>query len=452
MEELRAGKIPGGLISLELETGASESAVRGSLDSVAEIEVASVVAQESTRQPRKRPIGPPQPPPTGPEAAKTIRIRTELLDFFLDTVGELILATAQIREIGKGVPLAVQPALEEGVDRLHGLVKDLHEKVMTARMTPLSTLTDRLPRPVRDIARRRGKDVDLAVSGAEVELDRTIVESLSDPLLHILRNCIDHGIESKEERALAKKRERGSVEISVRRDRDRVVLEIEDDGRGMDAEKLRWSALERGFLTQQAASQLSDKEALMLACLPGVSTAQDVSDISGRGVGMDAVKRAVEEVGGTLEIDSERGRGTRFSLKLPLTVSVVNLMLVGIGQEIVGVPVAKVLSALEVDSNALSRKGDGGLLRHNRAVLPVRHLSNLLGMPSPEHNGARPYLVMEAESGKVALAVDKLLGQEEVVLKTLSPPLDLIPGLFGVTILGTGRPVFILDVPKLLIT
>jgi len=452
MEELRAGKISEGLISLELETGSSESSVWGSLDSVAEIEIASVVALESTRQPRKRPIGHPQSPPTGQEAAKTIRIRTELLDYFLDTVGELILATAQVREIGKGVPLALRPALEEGVDRLHGLVKDLHEKVMSARMTPLSTLTDRLPRPARDIARRRGKDVDLAVAGAEVELDRTIVESLSDPVLHILRNCIDHGIESKEERALAKKSERGNVQISVRRDRDRVILEIEDDGRGMDAEKLRTAAIERGFLTQQAASRLSHKETFMLSCLPGVSTAKDVSDISGRGVGMDAVKRAVEEVGGTLEIDSERGRGTRFSLQLPLTVSVVNLMLVGIGEEIVGVPVAKVLSALEVDSNALSKKGDGALLRHSRAVLPVRHLSDLLGIPGAEHAGARPYLVMEAESGKVALAVDKLLGQEEVVLKTLSRPLDLIPGLSGVTILGTGRPVFILDVPRLLVT
>jgi two-component system chemotaxis sensor kinase CheA len=452
MEELKGGKIPEGQISLELETSSSEAAVRASLQSVSEIEIASMMALETTRNAKKRPIGDAQPPPGPSEAPKTIRIRTELLDYFLDTVGELILATAQIREIGKGVPLAARPLLEEGVDRLHGLVKDLHEKVMSARMTPLSTLTDRLPRPTRDIAHRRGKEVDLVVTGAEVELDRTIVESLSEPVLHILRNCIDHGIESHDDRALAKKAANGRVQISVRRERDRVVLEIEDDGRGMDAEKLRTAAVARGFLTQEAASHLSDREAFMLACLPGVSTAQDVSDISGRGVGMDAVKRAVEEVGGALEIDSERGRGTRFSLRLPLSVSVLNLMLVGIGEEIVGVPVAKVLSALEADSSALSKQGEGALLRHSRAVLPVRHLSQLLGIEGAEHAGVRPYLVMETDSGKVALAVDRLLGQQEVVLKTLSRPLDLIPGLAGVTILGTGRPVFILDVPRLLVT
>lgn len=452
MEEIRQGRIPGGAFSLELETAAGEGDVRSALENVPELEDMSVIALEGMvahlPEPARAAEQAPAPPPKDP--VKMVRIRTEMLDYFLDTVGELILATSQIRETGKTLPTQLRPRLEEGVDRLHGLVKDLHDKVMSARMTPLSTLTERLPRPARDIARKRGREVDLVVTGAEVELDRTIVESLSDPVLHIVRNCIDHGIESPEERSLAGKGASGRILIDVRRARDRVVVQIEDDGRGMDEDKLRTAAVERGFLTREAVQRLSDKEVFLLSCLPGLSTAQGVSDISGRGVGMDAVKRALEEVGGTLEIDSKRGRGTRFTLHLPLTVSVVNLMLVGVGEEIVGVPVVKVLSALELDSDALTSGAEGTLLPHSRALLPVRELSEVLGLPVSPRAGVRPYLVMEAESGKVALAVDKLLGQEEVVLKALSRPLDLIPGLSGVTILGTGRPVFILDVPRLL--
>jgi len=188
----------------------------------------------------------------------------------------------------------------------------------------------------------------------------------------------------------------------------------------------------------------------MLACLPGVSTATDVSDISGRGVGMDAVKRAVENVGGTLEIESERGRGTRFTLRLPLTVAVVNLLLVQAGAEIVGLPIGKVLAVLEADHESLSRSRETPLISHGTALLPVHVLAELLQVPPSPRTGVRPYLVMEAETGKVALAVDRLLGQEEVVLKALSRPLDLVAGLSGVTILGSGRPIFILDVPRLL--
>jgi two-component system chemotaxis sensor kinase CheA len=317
-------------------------------------------------------------------------------------------------------------------------------------MTPLSTVTDRLPRTVRDIARRREREVELVVTGAEVELDRTILENLSEPILHLLRNCIDHGIESAAERAAAGKTGIGRVSISVRRERDRVALEIEDNGRGMDPQKLRQSAMDKGLLSLEVAGRLSDKEALALCFLPGVSTARDVSDISGRGVGMDAVKRALEEVGGTMEIHSEQGVGTRFTLHLPLTVSVVNLMLVGVGREIVGFPVTKVLSALELDSREISKNGDGSLLSHSQGLLPVHVLSELLGFPAAETRSSRPYIVIEGDRGKVALAVDRLLGQEEAVLKTLTRPLDLVPGVSGVTILGTGRPVFILDVPRLL--
>ncbi|MDC0713029.1 chemotaxis protein CheA [Stigmatella sp. ncwal1] len=452
LEDLKAGRVPDGLIQCELETTAGEAGIQTALKNVSEVEVVSI-------QPSAPPAPiAPVPVPSASEGARvvgestsrTVRVRTELLDYFLDTVGELMLATARLREVGKVLPENARPALEEGVYRLHALVKDLHDKVMSARMTPLSLITDRLPRAARDIARKRGREVDLVVTGAEIELDRAILDELADPMLHLLRNCIDHGLESPEDRVAVGKEARGRVQVTVRRMRDRVVIEIEDDGRGMDPEKLKAAALARGVITAEAAARMSEREAFLLSCLPGVSTAKDVSEISGRGVGMDAVKRVVENTGGTLEIGSEKGVGTRFTLRLPLTVAVIHLLLVEVGDEVFGLPIAKVLGATEADGDALSRSRETALLPHGNTLLPVHALDALLGIPESSHRGIRPFVVMEVDTGKVALAVDRLLGQEEAVLKPLSKPLDLLPGLSGVTILGSGRPVFILDVPRLL--
>ncbi len=450
LEDLKAGRIPEGLIQVELETAEGEEGIRKALRNVADVELVSLKpavvtpAAAVSAGPAEAARG------AGDAATRTVRVRTELLDYFLDTVGELLLATARLRELGKVLPENSRPPIEEGVYRLHTLVKDLHDKVMSARMTPLSLITDRLPRAARDIARRKEREVDLVVTGAEIELDRAILDELADPLLHLLRNCIDHGLEPPQERAAAGKGPRGRVLVSVRRERDRVVVEMEDDGRGMDASKLKSAALARGSITAEAAARMTDREAFLLACLPGVSTARDVSEISGRGVGMDAVKRVVENVGGTLEIESELGRGTRFILRLPLTVAVVQLLLVAVGEEVFGLPIAKVVGALEADGETLYRSRETPLLPHGGGLLPVYALDALVGIAAPRREGFRPYVVMEADAGRVALAVDRLVGQEEAVLKPLSRPLDLLPGLSGVTILGSGRPVFILDVPRLL--
>jgi two-component system chemotaxis sensor kinase CheA len=451
LEELKAGRMPDGLVSLEIETSQGEAGVRGALANVPEVDVVSLKEVAPNAHAASTPAAPAEANrAVVHESQRTVRVRIELLDYFLDTVGELLLATARIREVTKVLPQNARPLLEEGVDRLHGLVKDLHDKVMSARMTPLAVIMDRLPRVARDIARRRGREVDLVITGAEIELDRAIIDELSDPLLHLIRNCIDHGIESAEERLAARKGLRGRVLISVRRQRDRVVLEMEDDGRGMDPAKLKIAALQRGLITEETANRISDREALLLACLPGVSTAGAISEISGRGVGMDAVKRTVENLGGTLEIESEKGRGTRFTLRLPLTVAVVNLLLVQVGEEVFGLPIAKVLGASEVEESSLSRSREQAMLPWGTGLVPVYGLSDLLAVPAPGRIGPRPYVVMEGDAGRLALGVDRLLGQEEVVLKTLSRPLDLVPGLSGVTILGSGRPVFILDVPRLL--
>ena len=445
LEDLRAGAIPDGRVALVLETDGGLEAVRSALALVPEVELISAEPLAAQPAPEPQPAAPPSSEP-----ARTVRVRTELLDDFLEMAGELLLATARLRDIGRRFPEHERPALDEGVDRLHALVKDLHGKVMGARMTPVAVVTDQLPRAARDLARKRGKDVEVTVTGAEIEIDRAILDAIAEPLLHILRNAIDHGIEEPSGRASAGKPARGRLRIAVRRTRERVVVEVDDDGRGMDPEKLRAAAVARGKLTPEAAARLSPREALMLACLPGVSTATDVDDISGRGVGMDAVKRSVESLGGALELESQAGRGTRVTLRLPLTVAVVQLLLVRCGGEVLGLPITKVLGAVELPDASLQRSPSVNLITYGAQLVPAHDLARLLELPAPQSRGVRPWVVMESEDGTVALGVEALLGQEEAVLKALSRPLDRVSGLAGVTILGNGRPVFILDVPRLL--
>lgn len=450
LDDVKAGRVPQGSITLELESDQSEDVIARTMRTVADIELESIGLVV-----RALPAAPPNPEAepgrvVGQEPARMIRVRTEVMDQFLDQAGELLLATSRVRELSRGMPEALRPPLDEAVDRLHVLVKGLHDKVMQARMTPIAVITDRLPRAARDIARRRSRDVELVITGEDIELDRAIVDELSDPVLHLLRNAIDHGLETPEERKAAGKPAKGKVTIAVRRQRDRVVFELSDDGRGVDVERVKALAVERGLLTADHVRALTERETLMLICLPGFSTSTDVTDISGRGVGMDAVRRAVEQVGGTLDIETRRGKGTTFKLSLPLTVAVVNLLLVGVGGEVYGLPIGKVSAVVESHRARLPMSQNAPVLQFGQSVLPVHELSALLEIPSvTAPAAASPFVVVDGDDGRLALAVDALLGQEEVVLKGLARPLDLVPGLAGVTILGNGQPVFILDVARL---
>ena len=455
LDEVKSGKMPGNTFSVELESTEPEAVVQKTVSQVADVELVSLTRvttpPPTPSAPTEEKAAEADPRVVGQEPSRTIRVRTELLDEFLDLAGELLLATAGVREVGRSLHEELRGQLNESVDRLHGLVRGLHDKVMEARMTPVSVITDRLPRAARDIARRRGREIELIISGSEVLLDRAIVDELNDPVLHLLRNAIDHGVEPPEERRMRGKPPRGTVKLSVRRASDRVLFEVEDDGRGMDVERLKAIAVERGLITADQARDLSEKEALLLSAAPGLSTASSVTDISGRGVGMDAVKRAVEAVGGTLEISSRRGQGTTFRLSLPLTVAMVNLLLVAVGDDVYGLPIAKVAGVVETSRAALSRSQDVPVLQFGASVVPARELAAVLEVPGRPHDVTvpSPFVVVDTDEGRVALAVDALLGQEEVVLKALARPLDQVRGLAGVTVLGSGRPVFILDVTRL---
>jgi two-component system chemotaxis sensor kinase CheA len=450
VDELKAGRLPGKRLTVHLETAEPLERLERALSQISDL--GPVHLREAEEPAAAPPAAAPASSPTGAppaETSRTVRVRTEILDGFVDAVGELLLATARIREIGRALPAPHRPPLDEGVDRLHAIVKELHDKVMAVRMTPLATITERLPRAARDVARRLGRQVEVEIRGAEVELDRAILEELADPLLHVLRNAVDHGIEPPHLRLLAGKSATGHITVTARRDRDRVVLELADDGKGMDPARLREAAVTRGDLSADEAAALSEREALLLACLPGVSTAEQVTDVSGRGVGLDAVKRTVEAVGGALEIESALGAGTRILLRLPLTVAVQPVLLVGVGDEVVGLPISKVHGAARVSYGALDRSRGGPILPYDGELVPVYDLAVLLGFP-PTGQDERAVVVAEGSDGRIGLAVDALLGQQEAVLKPLGSPLGAVSGLSAVTVLGTGRPVFILDVPRLL--
>ncbi|HSM91544.1 MAG TPA: chemotaxis protein CheA, partial [Anaeromyxobacteraceae bacterium] len=452
VDELKAGRIPGKRLVVTLQSAEPLPAIERALGQISDLAAVAVAEGEADRA---APAAPPPPPPreAAPpaEGPRTVRVKTDLLDYFLDTVGELILATARIREVGRTLPAPVRPALEDGVDRLHAVVKDLHDKVMTVRMTPLSTVTERLPRSARDVARKVGKVVEVEVTGAEIEIDRAILEELGDPLTHLIRNAVDHGIEPPHLRQLAGKPPSGRVALHAKRERDRVILEILDDGRGMEPAKLRRAAVARGALSEAQAAALSDREALQLACLPGLSTADAVTDLSGRGVGLDVVKRTVESLGGTLEIDSVPGAGCRFTFRLPLTVAVQPVLLVRVGDEVLGLPIAKVHGAAQVAVGRLDRTRGEPVFSWGGELVPVRDLGRLLGFEADLQREERAVVVAEGgDAGRVGLAVDGLLGQQEAVLKPLAAPLDAVHGLSAVTVLGNGRPVFILDVSRLL--
>jgi two-component system chemotaxis sensor kinase CheA len=447
VDELRAGRIPGKKLAVLLDTAETLQAIERALAQISDLAGVVLREAEAERAPAPAPAAAGREPAEG---RRTVRVRTEILDGFLDTVGELILATARIRELGRALPPAARPPLDEGVDRLHAIVKDLHDKVMRVRMTPLSLVTEQLPRAARDVARRLGKQVEVEIRGAEIELDRAILEELSDPVLHVLRNAVDHGIEAPHLRLLAGKPATGTISVSARRERDRVILDVADDGKGMDPERLRAAAVARGALRAEQAAELPDREALLLACLPGVSTAETVTDVSGRGVGLDAVKRTVEGVGGALEIDSAPGRGSRVTFRLPLTVAVQPVLLVRVGEEVLGVPIAKVHGAAQVTLSRLERSQGTPVIPHEGALVPVHDLARLLGFPGAAGDERAIVIADGGDPGRVGLAVDALLGQHEAVLKPLGEPLENVPGLSAVTVLGNGRPVFILDVARLL--
>ena len=376
----------------------------------------------------------------------TVRVRAQALDQLLDQAAEVLHGIARLREAARHLPENTTAPFEAEIDRLRRMARDLHGRVMNARLTPFSSLTERLPRAIRDLAHRLGKEVELEVQGGEVELDRTVIEALGDPLTHLVRNAVDHGLETGAERVAKGKSVRGLLVLSARRERDKVLVEVSDDGAGFDAERLRRRAIDMGVIQDDKLSEINEQQSYELAFLPGLSTRAEATDLSGRGVGLDAVKSAVEGLGGKIALRSAPGKGSRFTLELPLSVSMANLLLVQVGGELYGLPMGRIVATTEYD---LSARGGEGFEARSLAVMGqlVRaySLAKLFGLPSLSPPGPRPFAVLEVDGITFALSVDRLVGQEEAVLKPLFPPIDRIKGLAGTTVLGNGRPLLVLD-------
>ncbi len=393
------------------------------------------------------------PKVAAPEAAapRTVRVRTELLDELIDSVGEILLARARLRTMAARLD---DGDLRDLADEFTRLAQGLHDRVLSARMTPVSILTDRLPRVVRDLAKKRGKDVAFTIEGGNIELDRAMLDELHDVVLHLVRNAVDHAHEGPQQRTAAGRNPVMALTLTASRDRDHVLIELQDDGKGMDPQKLRESGVDKGLLTPEAARALTDQQALELICKPGFSTAEEVSDTSGRGVGMDVVRNTVEHLGGQLLIESVLGQGTTFTLRLPLTVAIIRVLLVGAGPSdaVYALPLHRVEGAVDfVPSKTLKSHGEN-MYPLGDILAPLHDLGALLGWDTPAFAPGGTVVVLEQAFRPLAVRVERILGQAEVVVKPLGPPLGQVAYLAGAALLADGRPAYILDVAKLTAT
>jgi two-component system chemotaxis sensor kinase CheA len=406
-----------------------------------------------------RPESATQPPVSAPEPSvapsrlgsgalrgpqPTVRVQAGVLDRFLSTVGEVILCTSQVRTAASA-GLAEGGRFDEGLDRMERVVGELQRRALDLRTTPLLRIVEPLPRVAREIARREEKQIEVEIAGAELELDRSILDRLSDPLVHLVRNAVDHGIESPGERVAQGKPEVGRIAIGARRDKGHVCIEVRDDGAGIDLERLRARAVESGFLHRDLAADLTPAQIAALVFQPGLSTAEAVTEISGRGVGMDAVRTTVEALGGTVEIETQRGRGTTTRLRVPVTAAVQRVLLISVGGETVALPIAKIERILELPESAIERSGSDAFATLDDELVPVLDLARHLGLAPMPSQGLQSLVLTEVRGERVALGAARVEGQQQIYVKPVPELLAGVKALAGFTILGDGRPVFLLD-------
>jgi len=457
VEEIKAGKYAGHVTVWM--GGVKKELIQGTLQSLAEMGQISVSEPHSGQaEPQEAPdviprqhddvvAQPRKDTGTTASSAKTVRISTALLDTFINLVGELIVTKSRLNDLLTG---SGSRDVDQVLTRVDHLVSGLHSEVMKVRMMPLETVTQRLPRVVRDLARKRKKKVSLEIIGADIELDRAILEELGDPLIHILRNAVDHGLEEARERVAAGKDETGRIVLRAFRERDMVYVEIIDDGKGMDLGAIKAKAIEKGVISRDQARIISDEETVMLVCRPGFSTAKEVTDVSGRGVGMDVVQSTVDGLGGSLSIESQSGEGTTFTLRLPLTVAIVKMLLISLLDHVFAIPITRVARTIRVASEELNESQGRHYLTIDEELISVFDLGELLKIEGRKEG--RPVfnvVLVEATNRTVGLVVDSVVGQVDIVVKPLCYPIQYLKRFSGMTVLGDGRIVPILDLGNL---
>jgi two-component system chemotaxis sensor kinase CheA len=385
----------------------------------------------------------------GSPESSTLRVSVDKVDQLINLVGELVITQAMLAQNSKGLDSGVHQQLSSGLADLERNTRDLQEAVMSIRMIPMSLVFNRFPRMLRDLASRLGKKVELVQVGEATELDKGLVEKITDPLTHLVRNSCDHGIELPAERLAKGKPEHGTIMLIASHQGGSIVIEVRDDGKGLDRGKLLKKARERGL---DVSDNMTDAEAYNLIFAPGFSTADAVTDVSGRGVGMDVVKKNITALGGTVEIDSAEGHGMTVRVRLPLTLAIMDGMSVGVGDEVYILPLNSVVESFQVKPGLVRTIGGSGRVVEVRdEYMPVLDLEALFGVPRFDL-GRSPEImvVVEAEGGRVALLVDELLGQQQVVVKNLESNYRKVDDVSGATIMGDGRVALILDIGALI--
>jgi len=380
--------------------------------------------------------------------SSTLRVSVEKVDQLINLVGELVITQAMLAQNSKSVDLALHQQMAAGLADLERNTRDLQESVMSIRMIPMSVVFNRFPRMLRDLAAKLGKKVEFITHGEATELDKGLVEKITDPLTHLVRNSCDHGIELPAERVAKGKPEQGSITLSASHQGGSIVIEVRDDGKGLSRAKLIAKAREKGI---DAPDSMSDQDAWNLIFAPGFSTAEVVTDVSGRGVGMDVVKKNITALGGTVEIDSAEGYGMSVKVRLPLTLAIMDGMSIGVGEECYILPLSSVIESFQVTPDMIKTIGHSGRVVEVRdEYMPVLELERIFSVPRFDfENASGIMVVVEAEGGRVALLVDELLGQQQVVVKNLEANYRRVDDVSGATIMGDGRVALILDIGAL---
>ncbi len=386
-------------------------------------------------------------------AVQSIRVSIERLDNLQNLVGELVINKIRLSQISKQYNLK---DLKEALAHFDRVTNELQDEVTEVRMVPMEHIFNRFPRMVRDLAKDNGKELDLVMEGKDIELDRTVLDEINDPLVHLLRNAVDHGIETPDQRLRSGKSQRGLIRLAASREKNHVIIKVQDDGRGINPDAIRRVAVEHGLISQDDAERLTEQEAVNMISLPGVTTAKEVTEISGRGVGVDAVRTKIEAFGGSLRIESHLGTGSTFILRLPMTLAIIQALLIRVGKEIYSIPVINTVETLELASTEVKFIKHREVVLYRNSVLPLVRLQKVLNVPeetlvADDAEAAAPsVLVTEVGEMRVGLLVDEVLGQQEIAIKSLGTMLKGVKGFSGVTILGDGRIALVLDVPTLL--
>lgn len=388
---------------------------------------------------------------------QTVRVNIEKLDRLLNLAAEMVIQRGRAQELGqqllnKNGKGGIEEDLLNTILHQGMFLTQLQETIMETRMVPIGTVFSRYRRVVRDLSHNRGKKVNLVIEGEETELDKKIIDQIGDPLMHMVRNSIDHGIETPEERKQAGKPVEGLLHLNAYHVGNNIVISVKDDGKGLDAEKLKAKAVEKGLLSQEDAAALPTRDSLNLIFRAGFSTAAQVTDISGRGVGMDVVRRSIEQLGGAIEIETEIGNGTTFSIKLPLTLAIIQALLVEAGNEMYAIPISHISETIRISKKDIhSVKGQGEVIRLRNTVVPLLNMKRVMNIQTDENEEDKLYVAVLKHGDTFAgLIVDRMVNEEEIVIKSLGGDITHAPYIAGAAILGNGRVILILDAVSLI--